>query len=207
MTVDTNHVIRLTGAQIKPAAEVMQRAFADYPLGSYFYPDPSRRPSSPPPLIFRPTIRYGLLYGEVYATSPGLEGVAVWVPSSKVPRTFWRNIRSGNFTRLFGINRDFRARQSAFQEHTVDMHRRYAPFPHLYLQMLGVDPAHQGEGFGSRLLRHMFARVDAVPLPCYLETHVENNVAIYEHHGFKVAEARKIPGSELITWAMLRDNR
>jgi ribosomal protein S18 acetylase RimI-like enzyme len=38
---------------------------------------------------------------------------------------------------------------------------RYHPAePHLYLPMIGVDPAHQGQGYGSALLQHALARCD-----------------------------------------------
>jgi ribosomal protein S18 acetylase RimI-like enzyme len=207
MTVNSQSIVRLTGDSIPELVEMMVRAFRDYPLGNYFSPDPAQRKNAPPYSSFRSVARYGLYYGEIYATSADLEGAAVWVPSERLPRTWWRSLRCGDIMQFLRMNREVRTRTQAFDKHTRDMHQRYAPFPHLYLQMLGVDPDHRGKGYSSLLLRHMFARIDDVPLPCYLETHTEQNVAIYEHLGFKVAEARKIPDSGITTWAMLRDNR
>lgn len=207
MATDLNSVVPLTRAQIQPAAEMLSRAFNDYPLGDFFHPEAADRESPPPTHGFQSGLRYGLLYGEVYASSPNLEGVAAWLPSDKVRRTLWRNIRSGNFPTLFGAEREMRSKQRVFHHHTAAIRQRHAPPAYLYLQMVGIDPAYQGKGYGSRLLRHMFARIDAIHLPCYLETHTERNVAFYEHRGFKVVEAQKIPGSEIMTWAMLRDNR
>jgi hypothetical protein len=51
----------------------------------------------------------------------------------------------------------------------------------------------------------MFVRTDKEHLPCYLSTQNERNVPIYMHFGFKIIEENKIPGSEVNTWAMLRD--
>ena len=82
MGADLNDLVRLTKAQIKPAAETLVQAFQDDPLIAYFIPDASER-NNKSPYIFHLLIRYGLLYGEVYAISPNLEGVAVWLPSEK----------------------------------------------------------------------------------------------------------------------------
>lgn len=58
--------------------------------------------------------------------------------------------------------------------------------PHHFLAILGVEPAAQGRGYSSRLLRALGERADADGLPCYLETDQEKNVRIYERHGFRV---------------------
>ena len=46
-------------------------------------------------VLFEVPIRLGLKYGEVYATSEHLEGVAAWVPGDCADMTIWRVIRSG----------------------------------------------------------------------------------------------------------------
>jgi ribosomal protein S18 acetylase RimI-like enzyme len=59
--------------------------------------------------------------------------------------------------------------------------------PHWYLPWLGVDPALQGAGLGSVLLRHGLARADADRLPAFLETPNPRTVPFYERHGFVVS--------------------
>lgn len=58
--------------------------------------------------------------------------------------------------------------------------------PHWYLPMIGVDPAQQGRGIGSALLRHTLARCDEDQLPAYLESSRPENIPLYERHGFRV---------------------
>ncbi|MFL5295056.1 MAG: GNAT family N-acetyltransferase [Phenylobacterium sp.] len=58
--------------------------------------------------------------------------------------------------------------------------------PHWYLSMLGVDPARQGRGLGSALLRHTLAICDSEGLPAYLESSNPKNVPLYERFGFEV---------------------
>jgi ribosomal protein S18 acetylase RimI-like enzyme len=87
------------------------------------------------------------------------------------------------------------------------VHRRLAPFKHIYLQSLGVDPAFHGRGHAGKLLRHMLGRLDAEGTPCYVDTQDEDNVGLYEHFGFSVMEASTVPGTEFPLWAMVRQPR
>jgi GNAT superfamily N-acetyltransferase len=205
MTSDLNDLIRLDKSRLKPAAEMMARAFHDDPGSVYFFPDVAER-SSKLPYLFRLLIGYGLLYGEVYATSPNLEGVAVWLPSEKSYRTLWRNIRSGGLSLLFRIGREAAAREYALGEYFESLRQRCAPAAYWYLPLLGVDPVYQGKGYASILLRAMFGRADRERLPCYLETLTEKDVSIYRHLGFEVVEEGVVPGTGVTVRAMLRKN-
>ena len=80
---------------------------------------------------------------------------------------------------------------------------RQAPFRHMYLQTIGVDPQHQGKGFADKLIKPMLNRLDEERLPCYLDTLDAKNVGIYEHLGFKLVNESIIPGTELTCWALI----
>lgn len=67
-----------------------------------------------------------------------------------------------------------------------EMHAFHPTEPHWYLSMLGVDPACQGRGYGSALLKAGLARADADGLPAYLESSNPRNVPLYERFGFEV---------------------
>lgn len=204
MPADLGGLVRLKKAQVKPAAEMMGRAFEDYPLTAFFFPDKSARRKNQAK-SFESLLRYGVLYGEVYATSPKLEGVAMWLPSEQINRTLWRNFRCGKLAFLIKAIWHKNPRQRAYGEYTHAAHKRCAPFPHMYLQLLGVDPGHQGKGYSSLLLKAMFDRIDPDGQPCFLETQAEKNVDIYGHLGFKVVEEGIIPGGNVTSWAMLRN--
>jgi [ribosomal protein S18]-alanine N-acetyltransferase len=51
---------------------------------------------------------------------------------------------------------------------------------------IGVDPAHQGRGVGTALLRALLAIADDEAAPVFLEVRTDNAAAIrlYERHGF-----------------------
>jgi ribosomal protein S18 acetylase RimI-like enzyme len=57
--------------------------------------------------------------------------------------------------------------------------------PHWHLPLIGVDPAQQGLGLGSALLRHALRRCDRDRVPAYLESSNPRNSSLYERHGFR----------------------
>ena len=77
---------------------------------------------------------------------------------------------------------------------------------HWYLPLLGVDPARQGHGYGSALLRHALARSDRDGVPAYLEATSPRNRALYERHGFAAVGTIRVAGWPPI-WPMLRRPR
>ena len=76
---------------------------------------------------------------------------------------------------------------------------------HWYLATLGVEPDHQGRGYGSRLLDAVLPRTDEAGIPTYLETDKERNLAYYARYRFtemdKIFPAAGAPP----TWTMWRE--
>ena len=89
-----NEPVMLRRNGLAPAAQMCARACKDAPHIAYFFPSESRRKSDSAAL-FEMRIRYGLLRGEVHVTSPSLEGIAVWFPSTQAHMTMWGQIRAG----------------------------------------------------------------------------------------------------------------
>lgn len=87
------------------------------------------------------------------------------------------------------------------------IHRKLVPYPHWYLQIIGVDPPYQGQGFSSQLLRPVLERIDRDRMTCFLETNNRKNVAIYQRFGFEIVSEDKMPGTEVTSFAMLRKAR
>jgi hypothetical protein len=88
MSNDIEGLIRLNKSNAKPAVEVLVRAFLNYPILQYYFPsEVAREKISYYFLSF--AVFTGISYGEVYTTSSNLEGIAVWMPSTNYPVTFW----------------------------------------------------------------------------------------------------------------------
>jgi ribosomal protein S18 acetylase RimI-like enzyme len=78
--------------------------------------------------------------------------------------------------------------------------------PHWYLPLIGVDPAAQGRGIGSGLMRHALARCDRDGLPAYLESSNSRNIPLYLRHGFEILGTIQVGGSPPVV-PMLRQPR
>ena len=205
MPADFDNLLRLDKSHIKPATGVLARAFHDYPLFVYLIPDGSERKNKLH-YILESFVRYGVFYGEVYATSPNLEGVAVWWPPQPTVSIPWRMVRSGMLSVLLKFGKNIVARLFLVTYHMSRIHRRHAPPRYWSLHIIGVNPDLQGKGYAAALLRPMLARIDREQLPCYLDTEDEKNVPLYQHYGFKICEEAIIPRTEVRLWAMLREN-
>jgi len=204
MVADLKNLVRLEESHIELAGEMLGRAFHDDPLLSYFFPDASQRKSQSR-YLFGFRVGLGITYGEVYATSPNLEGVAVWLPYGDADTMPWEKGRYGAGSLSSKIDREAYSRRQSFGDYSSLLHKRYAPSAHWYLACIGVEPQFWGKGYASALLVAMLARIEEEHLPCYLETENKKNVLMYQHFGFEVAEEGIVPGSEVTNWSMLRE--
>lgn len=75
--------------------------------------------------------------------------------------------------------------------------------PCWYLPQIAADPAYQGRGLGSALLKRRLRLADEQGMPAYLESSNVKNVPLYERHGFSVI-GRIQAGSSPIMYPMLR---
>jgi ribosomal protein S18 acetylase RimI-like enzyme len=199
-------IIRLEKPSIKPAARMLARAFSNDPFNEYVYPDAAEREARLP-FAFEALLYYGVRYGDTFASSSRLEGVAIWLHSKYAFMSSWRMLLSGAFWPGLRMGIQAGRRMQRFDEFVEKKHRQLAPFPHWYLMMLGVDPDYQGKGHAGRLLRGSLSRIDAGGLPCYLETYGERNIAIYRHFGFKIIDEFTIPETTVGLSVMLREGR
>jgi len=203
MDDQNGELLRLTLKERDAGAAVLGRAFTEYELLRYYFPDETERRAAADTFAFI-ALSVSLKYGEVYMSSQKLEGVAAWLPPGKALFGEWRIIRSVPLSVLVRFGRQGASRMRAYGRFVDNLHRRLVPYPHWYLQIIGVGPAYQGQGFCSRLLRPVLERIDRERMSCYLETNAGKNVAIYRRFGFEVVSEDKMPGMEVTTFAMLR---
>jgi ribosomal protein S18 acetylase RimI-like enzyme len=203
MDNQNGELLRLTLKERNAGAAVLGRAFAEYELLRYYFHDETQRRAVADTFVFI-ALSVCLKYGEVYATSEKMEGVAAWLPPGRSPFGARQIIRSVPLSTLVRFARQGASRLRSYGAYVDKLHRKLVPYPHWYLQIIGVDPAHQGQGFSSRLLRPVLERIDRERLPCFLETNTVKNVTIYRRFGFEVISEDKLPGTEVTSFAMLR---
>jgi GNAT superfamily N-acetyltransferase len=78
--------------------------------------------------------------------------------------------------------------------------------PHWFLPLIGVDPAHQGEGHGGALMAYALARCDRDHVPAYLESSNPRNIPFYERYGFEALGAIQVGSSPTVV-PMLRESQ
>ncbi|MFX1586827.1 MAG: GNAT family N-acetyltransferase, partial [Promethearchaeota archaeon] len=156
--------------------------------------------------IWKIILKNGIKLGEVYTTSENLEGIAVWHPPERVNISYWKYFLNGGFFLPFRFGINSTKKIMYIQDVNVSMRIHLMKTPYWYLGPIGVDPAHQGKGFASKLITPMLDRIFWENLPILLETNARKNVSIYEHFGFEVIEEIIIPKTNFISWIMIKND-
>lgn len=179
-------VERVSWNRIRPAAETLQRAFADNSLMRYLA-TAARDPNAAVQQNFSLILARARVNGVVMRTSESHEGIAVWYLNGFGRSNFFLDLAI-----IWYKLRAFRWREIScllpFYIQVEKAHARIIRQPHYYLEILGVAPQYRGQGFASKLLRPVLEHADANRRKCYLETQSQENVALYEHFGFEVVE-------------------
>jgi len=178
--------VRLAEAKDCPeATETLVRAFFDFSLNQYLFPDPKRRAAQLRFLYSRTVAMYRGM-GGAYMTDD-CSGVALWTPPQyRHGAGAWRHVCAGFLATPFhlGLER-VRSRIGALRD--IDRrHRAEVSEPHWSLEVIGADPARQRSGAGTALIRHVLDQADRNRLPAYVITHEEKNVAYYQRFGFRL---------------------
>jgi ribosomal protein S18 acetylase RimI-like enzyme len=164
--------VPLDPGDVSAAADVLVRSFADDPGLHFVLPDAADRERLGSSLAHA-VIRYALRCGTPLATAGKVRGVALWFPPDAPAPTGADLAETGLAAVPDQIGPDAWGRFQRLLDHLDALHPRYAPEPHWYLAMLGVDPAWQRQGLGEALLRPIFAMADRDGLCCYLEAPTE----------------------------------
>ena len=199
---DLENLFRFDKTNIHLAGQVAARAYFEADDFSYAPTDPSKKMKFLIKLM-NTTFRISLKFGKVYAPTKNIEGVAAWLPHNKIKLSNWHYIRYGVLSALIRAGKEGRKQLMRYSNLANKKHKQLANFPHMYLYNLAIDPRYQGNGYSSRLLKPMLAKLDENNLPCYLETH-ERNISLYEHFGFEVIEQMILPEFDNDVWLMMR---
>lgn len=175
---------------------VLALAFSTDPGARWTYPDPSKYLSYFPEVIKAFGGR-AFEHGTAHYVD-GYLGAALWLPPNVQPREeemmalMQRTVSDSTLE-------DFRS--------VIEQASRYRPTePHWYLPLAGVDPAHQGNGLGSALMKHALTTCDREQKLAFLESTNPRNVSFYQRHGFEVLGTVQV-GSSPTGFSMLRRPR
>jgi GNAT superfamily N-acetyltransferase len=187
-----------TAADVKPLAAVMARAFYDDPPFIWLLPDPKTRLKRSRRIFAALTRGEALARGGVDVALVGTEvtGAAIWRPPGH-----WE---TEQLRTVLGLVRAAGRRMGAATALARAMARAHPREPHWYLFAIGVDPARQGTGVASALLRPRLDQCDRDGLPAYLEATKATSVPLYQHFGFEPTGNPDLPDGAPPLTAMWR---
>ncbi|MEX0911853.1 MAG: GNAT family N-acetyltransferase [Gemmatimonadota bacterium] len=195
-------VVSIKPEQADAAANLLARALNRDASSAYHFPDESTRLRRLE-WLHGWLLRLGIRSGAVYATSPELAGVAIWMPPGSERVSLGEKIAAGLLGAPAAIGIGGTRRLLASRKALERVRARSLPGKHWYLVLIGVDPQHQGRGVGSSLMRHVLDRADDDGLPCYLETANKASRKTFQQFGFEVIGEAVGPRG-LPAWAMVR---
>jgi ribosomal protein S18 acetylase RimI-like enzyme len=166
---------RLPPEELKRRASgVLLLAFAADPMARWTWRDPERYLATFPEFAMAFGGR-AFEHGSAFIAED-FAGAALWLPPGVEPDEALGALVER--TAQPGRARDIAA--------ILEQLGRYHPAePHWYLPLIGVDPARQNEGHGSRLMRRALEAADREGRPAYLESANPRNVPFYERLGFE----------------------
>jgi GNAT superfamily N-acetyltransferase len=187
---------------VAKAADVLSASFADYPIFRYVMPERperSRRLAD----VFRFLVRLGLANGEVLAPSERIEGVSIWFRSESMDSSALLALRSGlvGLYRRVGSGVVSRLMQVSATKRRVRAEMLSRPC--CLLDMIGVDPSLQGQGFARRMLEEKLRELDRQQRCCYLETSRMSTARYYERFGFELAHQYRLAAMDV--FCLLRE--
>ena len=185
-----------TAADAERCLAVLTLAFSSDPPCRWAWPDPQQYLEAFP--RFARAFGGGAIAHETANCYEGLAGVALWLPPGVAP----------DEEALVKVIQDTVAealRDAVFAmfEQMDAFHPRDA---YWHLPLIGVDPAHQGKGIGSALLRHVLRACDSHKILTYLEATSSQNIPLYERHGFEALGSIQVADSPPVV-PMLRKPR
>lgn len=188
-----------TIADTQPLCASLARAFYDDPVFMHFLPDDATREEKLK-RVWKILFKLGLPHGACYTTS-NYESITLWRPPNGWHVPFTAYIANGPaLLSIFG-GTILRVLNTTDRMEKIHPHE-----PHWYLQTIGTDPKFQGKGYGGVIMRDRLAAVDAVHMPCYLESSKDTNIPIYQSFGFEVTGEIQVPDGPKI-WPMWRKPR
>lgn len=155
---------------------VMTLAFSTDPMARWTFPDAAAYLTVWPEIV-RAFGANGFAHGAAHLAGGGA-AAAMWLPPDVPP----------DMERLTAL-----VEQHAPSEQLVDLERVFAQMethhpsePCWYLPLIGVDPTHQGRGYGSALLHYALEQCDREGMPAYLESSNPRNIPLYQRYGFEM---------------------
>ena len=170
---------------IDKAVRVLSSSFIDYPTFRFIFPDDQYRKKKLKHL-FTFFVKFGMLNGEVLATSQNIEGISIWFDSNNLKSSLISYLKAGLASVIFKIDPKSFKRFTEIGSIKQKTRSDILNTSYYYIDFVGVDPQYQKQGFSLLLIEEKLNYCDRMKIPCYVETSNQENVPFYLKFGFKI---------------------
>jgi len=189
-------IMHATASDEMAVVDVVTLAFGTDPVARWLYPSPHQYLTNMPPFV-RAYGGRAFVHGSAYYVQ-GYTGAALWLPPDVHPD-------EDELLPLIRHTVSKREQEDLFA--LFEQMESYHPKePHWYLPLIGVDPIHQGQGYGSALMQHALLSCDRDQMMAYLESSNPRNITLYKRHGFDLLGNVQV-GTSPPVFPMLRKPR
>lgn len=192
VTFDLPSLHRITPAEHEPIYQMMLRAYRDYPKLMKMLPDEADRLAGIEAVV-RYYGAYDFHYGACFSLDEDLHECVAMLHSSEFDFESPERILAAdceNAAWRAAMNRLSPEQQALWHGCFEELDREEAklsfPEEYLYLDFLAVDPEHQHQGRGRRLMGEVLRWADAHDLPVMLFTNTEYDIRFYRSLGFEI---------------------
>jgi len=202
MRKELSELYKITKSDVNYLSKLFERVFFNWSLVVALEPDEEIRRTRAH-YFYALSIKHLIKYGEAYATSPKLEGVAMWVHSDYTEMTLWQMIKYGGLKTFYKLGAKSMKKADISLEFMEKTHKTLIKEPHYHFAWLGVEPGLQKTGIGTELIQAMLDKFTKENMKCFLDTQDKQNIDYYRKFGFKLIHECQIPNVDVMYWGML----
>lgn len=155
--------------------------------------------------LFRFIVKAALKYKHVYAISPEMEGLVIWLPENVTHLSTFDFFTNGGIRIILRHGFRMPLGMMKYEQFAAQHHNQHIKKPHWYLLALAVKKNHRKKGYSSMLMKPFLNYFDYNDISCYLETGDGNNEFMYRHYGFDLVEKIEDRENGGVFKAMLRN--
>lgn len=201
--LNINGIYRIKKKDLKKCAEVAALAFIEDESSKFLFATKLTYKS----LYEFYFVIYNTIYNKMYmfAESENIDGFIIISPINNAELSLWDFVKAGGLKVIFSQGLDFLLRLISYEKNCIKIRKKFVSANDWYILQFGVNPAKQGMGLGSKIMKPVLDWFDSKKIACYLETQKDVNVDIYNHFGFHLKSIDTLPNKNIKQFAMLRN--
>lgn len=200
-TSDLDGLVRMTAENRCKFSRCLAEGFRGYPLFEFvtnYHYDIDKFES-----FWNMVLRSNDRHAVGVADEPEVNCACILMEPGIMGASFPRMVMSGGISVIKNLGLKSTRNLMRFEDFANDIRKVHMTEYCWYLYVVTTRPEFQGMGVGSKVLRRVFAFLDANGQDCYLETVVKSNVGLYQHYGFQMVKESTVPGTDLTIYGMM----